>query len=283
MKILVTGATGFIGAPLVFYFQQKGHEVLTLSLSKDPNQFWDLDSVPSLESLDVVIHLAGEPLSLSYWSKKKKEKIYQSRVFGTRSLVEILSKQKSPPKIFISASAVGIYGDQKDTLLNEKSPLGSGFLSKVCIDWEKEGKVLERLNVRTVQARFGVVLGEGGGILEKILPLYRWHLGAVLGTGLQWMSWIEREDLIRAIDHIIHSNLKGAVNVCSPHPVTQRAFSEKVAKKVQSCQFLRLPGPLLKIILGDMAREMILPSIRVFPLKLLESGFSFNKPFLIIY
>lgn len=280
MRILISGASGFIGAPLSSYLSSKGHIVVPLS----HDQLIGLDSSfssgskDSYEGFDVVVHLAGEPLSFARWGKHKKEKIYWSRVEGTRALAEMLSSLQTPPKVFISASAIGIYGDRGEEKLDEKSSVGFGFLSRLCRDWESASAPLKKRGIRTIQTRFGVVLGKGGGALAKLVPLYRLGLGASLGTGLQWMSWIALDDLIRAIEFVIDSNIQGPVNFVSPHPIRQEAFSRSLANYLHRPHFFKIPAFILRFLLGEMAEEMLLASARVIPNQLLDSGFLFIYP-----
>lgn len=282
MRILISGASGFVGAPLSSYLIAQGHEVKALAHSRRPDTiFWDpekeIADIDSFQGFDAVIHLAGEPLSFSRWSESKKEKILKSRVDGTLFLASLLCKSGKPPKIFISASAVGFYGDRGEELLDESKSGGSGFLANVCEKWEKASRIMEDCGARTVNTRFGIVLGNGG-VLRKILPLYRWGLGAVLGNGRTWMSWISLNDLIRAMGHLLSSDLKGAVNFVSPQPVRQEIFSHTLARLLSRPCLLKAPAPILRFFLGDMANGMLLSSANVLPVKLLNSGFSFENP-----
>lgn len=282
MRILISGASGFIGAPLVSFLSSQGHEVVTLSRSlRQGSVFWDPERslVPFqfLEGFDAVIHLSGEPLSISRWTKKKKDRISKSRAEGTSFLSDILGSFDVPPKIFICASAVGFYGDRREELLDEESPEGVGFLPSVCLKWEEACGSLKRQGTRVVNTRFGVVLGKGGA-LRKIETFYKCGLGATLGTGRQWMSWIALDDLLQGMEHVLHSDLEGPVNFVSPNPIRQEAFSRLLAKTLHRPHVLKIPARLLRLVLGDAAKEMLLPSVRVNPSKLLKSGFTFKSP-----
>lgn len=287
VRILVSGASGFVGGPLVSFLSSCGFSVSQLvrvpisssrcSISWDPEAGEANRS--DFENFDVVIHLAGEPLTLSRWSVQKREKILQSRTVGTMFLSHLLSTVRNPPRLFISASAIGYYGDRGEETLDEESGPGSGFLSSVCSAWEKGSFAIQARGARVVQTRFGMVLGPGGGALKKMLPAYRLGLGGKLGSGKQWMSWVHRDDLIRAIAHIIQDeSLKGPVNIVSPYPVRQEEFSSILAQLLHRPHFFRIPAWALRLTLGIMAKEMILASTRVECAKLLASNFSFVYP-----
>lgn len=285
MRILISGASGFIGAPLSFHFTAQGHEVvrLTRSLSQNPRAIsWDPEKGRAnrelFEGFDAVIHLAGDPLSLARWDEAKKNTIFGSRVNGTRFLCSILSSLKDPPRVFVSASAIGIYGNRGEEMLDEKSSPGSGFLSRVCTAWEASSQLLEDLGIRVIHTRFGMVLGSGGGSLSKMLPIYKWGLGSVLGTGRQWMSWISLPDLVHAIDHVITFDMRGAVNFVSPDAIRQEDFSRMLARLLYRPHVGKIPAFVLRMCLGEVADELILSSAHVLPTKLLESGFLFKYP-----
>ncbi len=240
MKVGITGSHGTIGKELVPFLQEKGYEVVSL-----PRRNADLADI------DVVINLAGSSLFGS------KEKIYTSRVETTKSLVEGMKK---PPKLFISASAVGYYG--------------SGFLAKVCRAWEAEA---EKAACPKVLLRIGVVLTPKGGALKMMLMPFRLGLGAILGTGEQWMSWISMQDLLSVILFVIENEtVRGPVDAVSPNPVTNKQFSLWLAKKLNRPCFLRMPAWVLRLFLGELADDMLLKSTKVYPKKLLSAGFVFK-------
>lgn len=287
MRILISGASGFVGAPLSTHLKAQGHEVISLVRhpTSDPKAIlWNPEEKKadssSFNGFDAVIHLAGDPLSFSRWSPAKKEKIFQSRVEGTRFLSSLLSSVKKPPRIFIAASAVGIYGDRGEEMLDESSSLGENFLSHVCREWEAAVWPLENLGVRVAKTRFGMVLGRHGGALSKMLPIYRWGLGSTLGNGKQWMSWIALPDLISAMSHVLTNNLKGPINFVSPHAARQKAFSKTLAHLLKRPHVGKIPACILRMYLGTVADELILASAHVTPSKLLASGFSFKYPML---
>jgi uncharacterized protein (TIGR01777 family) len=266
----------------------QGHTIVKLVRSKpraaderqwDPEAGWAVRE--AFEGFDAVIHLAGEPLTLGRWSTKKKQKILYSRTVGTWLLAHILSSLPQPPKVFISASAFGFYGDRGEEMLDEESARGNGFLPTVCSEWEGASQALRDRGTRTIQTRFGIVIGPAhsrGGMLHKMLLPYRLGLGATLGTGMQWVSWIALHDLICAMEHILQSHLEGPVNFVSPHPVRQKEFSKTLAQLLARPAWLRIPAPALKFILGQTAEELLLASARVAPVKLLDSGFTFKYP-----
>jgi len=289
-RILISGATGFIGKPLADYFLAKGHQVVKLVRSENLDAtadaiFWNPDAGKAIkghfERFDAVIHLAGEPV-MGRWTRRKKQKILYSRTVGTWFLAQILAQLFQPPQFFLSASAIGIYGDRGEEILTEESEAGRGFLATVCCEWEKASKAIESRGIRTVRARFGMVLGPHGGALQKMALPYKLGLGGRLGSGKQWISWVAREDLIRAIDHcFLTEMLEGPVNIAAPRSVRQEDFSKTLAELLNRPSAVPLPAWFLRLIFGGMADEVLLSSARVEPVKLLESGFSFHYPLLI--
>lgn len=284
-RILVSGASGLIGEPLTLFLQSHGHSIVRLVRPGDPRTpnsiLWDpekkLASLSDFEGFDAVIHLAGEPLSLSRWNRAKKEKIMNSRKEGTSFLVHLIRSVKTPPKVFLSASAVGFYGDRGDELLTEESGKGEGFLADVCEAWEKASQPLASIGVRVIQARFGMVLGQDGGALKKMIIPFRLGLGGTFGSGHQWVSWIALDDLISAIDHLLfHSDLHGAVNLVSPYLVRQNEFAQILSQCLHRKTFLWVPAFVLRLIFGEAADGLILASARVSPDKILASNFAFR-------
>ena len=287
MRILISGASGFIGAPLCSYLLSRGHDIAKLvrhvPLSSQEIQ-WDPGqgkaSKASFEGFDAIIHLSGEPLSLTRWTSKKKREILYSRTVSTWFLSQIVSSLCSPPKVFISASAVNFYGDRGEELLDETAPPGQSFLSSVCMEWEKASQAIANRGARTLQTRFGLVIDSHGGIMKKMRPLYHLGLGALFGTGEQWISWISLADLLHAMDFLLHSSLEGPILLVSPHPVRQKEFSQTLAHLLCRPVYLKIPSWILSCAFGQAAKELLLTSIRAVPSQLLSAGFSFKYPHL---
>ena len=273
-RVLVTGASGFLGSFLVSFLPKEGYFVEPLK-RESYILAGDLLSKESLEGCYAVIHLAGESLSRGFWTKKKREEILKSRVEGTQKLTKLLSQLKNPPKVFISASAVGYYGDREEAL-TEESEAGSDFLSCVCQKWEQAAasNCLEEKGVRVVFARFGYILSCKGGMLKALRLVFRFGLGGRIGSGLQFMPWIALEDVGRSLCHILETPvLKGPVNIVSPNPVTQIVFAKTLSSLLKRPCFFGIPKWAL---LGKKAKALMLPSLKVFPLKLEETGFTFQ-------
>lgn len=283
MKLLVSGASGFIGSCVVSYLQSYGHKILRLVRSNpsDGDVLWQpsksqMDRLP--EGLDGVIHLAGESIA-GRWTRDKKRRIYDSRVQGTRFLSERLAAMEHRPNVFICASAVGYYGHQRDAVLTETTPPGVGFLSSVCREWEAAGQPAQQAGIRTVHLRLGMVLAAHGGALARMLPAFKMGLGGKLGNGRQWISWISLMDVIRIIDFALHTeSLDGPINAVSPEPVQNHAFTHTLGHTLHRPTILPIPAPLLRLVFGEFAKETLLASTRAIPEKLLNCGFSFEHP-----
>ncbi len=285
MKILISGASGLIGTHLIPTLKAKGHEVYKL-VRKTPKSSdeiqWDAEKGFSeteqakLENFHAVIHLAGDNVASENWSDEKKRKIKDSRVVGTRVLVDALKQAKNPPKIFVSASAVGFYGDRKDEILTEDSAPGEGFLTDVCTAWEDEIKKAEEFS-RVVFLRIGVVLAKDGGALEKMVTPFKFGVGGTVGSGKQWMSWIALDDLIKIIHFSLENeNLRGAVNAVAPNPVTNREFTETLGKVLHRPTVLPVPAFAIKLLFGEMGETLLLQGTRVLPKKLADANFDFQ-------
>jgi uncharacterized protein (TIGR01777 family) len=293
MKVLLTGATGFIGKKLATRLFQEQHSLVVLSRKAKsvaealgiPCQVYEWDSLRSkvpdeaLKGVDAVIHLAGESIAGARWSDSKKRKIRDSRVFGTAHLMDSISSMSEPrPKVILCASAVGLYGDRGDEVLNEDSAAGSGFLSEVCQQWEKESLGRQIPGVRQVAVRTGLVLGRDGGALGQLLPIFRSGLGGRVGSGHQWMSWIHIDDLISIFLSLLEKpSLTGPVNAVSPNAVTNSEFSSVLGRVLNRPTFFSTPAPFLKLALGEMS-QLILGGQRVQPERLLKNGFQFQYP-----
>jgi len=286
LRILVSGGSGFIGSKLVSFLESGGHEVVCLTRSKekrDNSIYWDPKSAEvdksSFEGFDAVIHLAGKNIASGIWTKKLKNEIFLSRVRDSWLLSQILLRLEKPPKTVICASAIGIFGNRGEEKLTESSPLGSGFLAEVCKKWEEATTSIESRGVRGVHPRFGLVLSSKGGTLAKLLPIFRLGLGAILGTGKQYVSWIALDDVVYGIYHaLMTEELQGPVNFVSPNPVTNEEFSCSFAKSLNKPLFLRIGEKPLRFLLGEMAEEMFLSSVKAYPEKLLSTGYEFVYP-----
>ena len=283
-KILVSGSRGLVGSSLCAFLTAAGHEVW--HLQRDPSNAsakiigWDPQqdgkNGKEFEGFDAVVHLAGENIGNKRWSPKHKEKIFRSRCRDTWLLSHILSRLKNPPKVFLSASAIGIYGDRGSEVLTEESSYGSDFLADVCIHWEKASEILNEVGIRRCLLRFGYVLSPKGGMLRPMIPLFRLGLGGKLGSGKQIMPWIALDDVIYAIYHcIMKEEIQGPVNVVAPSPVKQVEFARTLAKALRSTAFARVPTWFLKMVLGEKADALIFRSANAEPTKLLKSGFTF--------
>ena len=280
MRILVSGASGFIGRFLVSYFSKKQWEILPLVHEMvSPEEIrWRTPAGVSLEDFDAAIHLAGEPLGFGRWSEAKRRKILFTRSSGTLEISRALAYLRRPPPVFISASGVGFYGDRGEELLHEGSAPGKGFLAHVCKEWEEGSRPIASRGSRAIQARFGMVLGEGGA-LRKMASIYRMGLGGRLSTGKQWVSWVAIADLALALDHILRTEtLHGPVNIVSPHAVRQEEFSRTLAEVLHRPAFFHLPAWVLRLRFGAFADEVLLPSAHAVPQKLNATGFHFKYP-----
>lgn len=286
MNILITGGTGFIGQELRETLLKEGHNLVIVTRSPKKyedeaasnQRFISLDDNLSteMEKCDAVINLAGENIFGQRWSDEVKQRIYDSRIKTTRSLVEAMEKVEKKPSVFVSASASGIYGDQEDTILNEEHEVANDFLAKVCIDWETESQKANKLGVRVVNPRIGIVFEEGGGALEKMIPPFKFFVGGPIGDGKQYMSWIHRTDLINAlIFPIENEEMVGAYNVCSPNPATMNEVSETLGGVMNRPSFFRVPKFVLDIAFGEAAQP-ITASIRMQPKQLKVHGFEFR-------
>lgn len=287
MKILISGSTGFLGKALVPFLTTGGHQISRLvrkaPRSEEQAAVWDPEKrimdTGHLEGLDAVIHLAGENLGKGRWSRRKKARIRSSRADGTRFLCEALSALANPPKVIVSASAIGYYGNRGDRILNEDSEPGSGFLADVCREWEGATEPARQSGIRVVNLRIGVVLSPAGGALAQMLPPFQAGAGGVLGSGRQYISWISIDDLAGIIEYVIKDErLAGPVNAVAPHPVTNREFTKTLGKVLGRPTVMSIPAFAARIALGEAADEVLLASARVEPQKLMASDYSFRYP-----
>ena len=285
MNILVSGSTGFIGSSLVPHLASVGHDVTRLVRrdlgSEEPEVHWDpaagtIES-SALEGLDGAVHLAGES-AVGRWTARKKARILESRTTGTRLLCQALADLDPPPRALVCASGLDFYGDRGDALVSEDTGPGAGFLAEVTAAWEAATKPATDAGIRVVRARLGMVVGNGGGALSRMLPAFRLGLGGRFGGGRQHVSWLSLTDLVRVVHHIlVTDSLDGPVNVSTPMPVTNAEFARTLGLVLSRPAVLPVPALGLRLALGEMA-DMVLASVRLDPSKLVRSGFEFRYP-----
>jgi uncharacterized protein (TIGR01777 family) len=265
MNVAVTGASGFLGRRAIAELTQAGHNPHPLARNPSPE---------GLASADAVIHLAGEPVA-QRWTPAAKQRIYASRVEGTRNLVNAISNNTHRPRVLVCASAIGIYGSRGDEMLKEDSPPAEDFLARVVVDWEKAAQSAEALGIRVVSLRFGVVLGKGGA-LSKMLPPFKLGIGGRLGSGKQWTSWIHIDDAVNLILFALENGqVRGAINATAPNPVTNAQFTRELARVLRRPAIFPVPPFALRLIFGEMA-GVVLASQRVLPAAAQAAGFEFR-------
>ena len=282
LRLLISGSTGLIGRRLVAARRAAGDEVVRLVRKATPaadEVVWNPGGEGALNSVtvsgfDAVIHLAGESVA-GLWTERKKRRIKDSRVKGTAVLARALAGVEQPPPVFVCASGINFYGDRGDAVVDETTPRGSGFLPDVCATWESAAAPLQGRS-RIVQLRIGVVLAPEGGMLGTMLPLFRRGLGGSVGDGRGYVSWVTLDDLVRVVGLALQKQeLAGPVNVCTPNPVTQAAFTQALAAAVGRPAWIRVPGWAARLLLGQMADETVLGSVRAMPRRLLDAEFRF--------
>jgi uncharacterized protein (TIGR01777 family) len=281
MKIVVAGGTGFLGTPLVERLAKRGDDVVVLTRSGRGLE-WHPPAQGSwsgeVASADVVINLAGENVGGGRWSQSRKQRLVSSRLDATHALVEAMRVSPGKPRTFISASAVGYYGLLGDEIADETSPRGRGFLAELTEKWEAAAREAEPF-ARLVILRFGVVLDDSGGALAKMLLPFRFGIGGPIGSGKQWMSWIDREDTLRAIEWAIDNpTARGIYNVTAPTPARNRDFAKALGRAIHRPAVLPTPALPLRILFGDMAGEVLLGGQRVAPARITGEGFTFRHP-----
>lgn len=280
MKIVIAGGTGFIGQTLAARLVQRGDDVAVIS--RDPSKVrtgrgigWDATS--AISSADAIVNLAGENIG-ARWSVERKRRIMDSRVRATSQLVDAMKREPQRTRTFVSASAVGYYGPRGDEVLDESAPNGSGYLAEVTRRWEELAHEADAI-ARVVIARFGVVLAKDGGALQKLLLPFRLGVGGPVGNGRQWMSWVDRDDVIAFIEWALdHASVRGTYNVTSPQAVTNGDFTRVLGRTVHMPAFLPVPPFALRLVFKDMADETLLSGQRVVPKRAAGEGFEFRYP-----
>ena len=283
MHVAITGSHGLIGRELTPFLTTGGHRITALvrgeaspgQVSWDPNA--DSFDASALDGVDGVVHLAGENIAAARWTEAHKQRVLQSRVHPTRVLCEGLTRLRSPPRVLVSASAIGLYGDRGDEILDEDSSSGNGFLARVAREWEAATEPAAAAGIRVVQVRFGVVISPKGGALAKILTPFKMGGGGVIGSGRQHWSWISLDDAAGAIHHaLLTDSVCGPVNVVAPDPVTNATFTKTLGRVLSRPSIARVPGWAARIAFGEMADELLLASTRVRPTRLLDSAYEFR-------
>lgn len=290
-RYLLSGASGMLGSALRRGLAARNYAVLQLVRRQPatPNEFqWNPIGAPAisnpeaLEDLTAAIHLSGANLANHRWSARYKKELIESRVESTRSLSATLARLRRPPQLLMVASAIGIYGNRGEELLDETSALGTGFLADLCRRWEEASRPAARAGIRVIHLRFGVVLATGGGALGKMLPWFRFGLGGKLGDGRQYMSWITLPDVVSALLFLVDQpGASGSYNITAPNPVTNAQFTRMLATQLHRPALFSVPAFALRVGLGEMANEGLLASTRAYPARLMAAGFQFAYPNLV--
>lgn len=285
LKVAVTGASGFLGSELTALLRSGGHEVIPLvrRAPSDDAIYWDPTrgeiELEKLEGVDAVVHLAGESIAGGRWTPSRKAAIRDSRVMGTKVIAQALAQLRQPPKVLVSASAIGFYGDRGDEVLDEGSAAGTGFLAEVCQAWEAAADPARRAGIRVVHMRTGIVLSPRGGALAQMLLPFQMGAGGVIGSGRQWMSWIALSDLVAAFYAAIFlEGLEGPVNATAPNPVTNAEFTRTLGKVLGRPTILPMPEAAVRLVFGELGDALLLEGARVLPSKLDANGFEFAYP-----
>jgi uncharacterized protein len=287
MKIAIAGGTGFVGKALTSYLEKQGHDIYILTRKPRAStndrihyiEWLTPESQPEkyISSIDAFINLAGEPINSGRWTERQKQRIINSRLSATRAVLELIRKLDKKPQVLINASAIGIYGTSWNEVFTESSTkTGSDFLARTVIVWEEEAKKAEQLGIRTVLARFGMILGKEEGALPRIVLPYKLFIGGTVGSGDQWLSWVHIKDVVRSIEFILNNeNISGAVNITAPHPTKMKEFGQTISKVLHRPHWLPVPDFALRLLLGEMS-ILVLEGQRVFPEKLQKFRFNFS-------
>jgi uncharacterized protein len=288
MKIAIAGSSGLIGSAFLASVEDDGVEVTRLvrgspkagEIEWHPNQ--DAIEPTKLEGFEAIVNLAGENVAEGRWTDEKKKKIHDSRVHGTHLISEAIAKVVNKPRVFLCASATGIYGDRPEETLHEHSESGGGFLAGVCREWEKATEPAAKAGVRVVNLRFGPVLAPHGGMMEKMLTPFKMGLGGKIGSGKQYISWVAIDDVVGAMRLSLQDeSIRGPLNVVSPNPVTNEEFTKTLGDVLSRPTMMAVPAFAARLAFGEMADEMLLASQRVIPKRLNDAGFKFQYPHLV--
>ena len=285
-RILVSGASGLVGSALIPSLKSAGARIARLvrpgsapTNNEEERIPWDPShtvSPDAVSGFDAVVHLAGESI-VGRWTESKKARIRNSRIPATTNLARALAQAKNKPEVFLSASAIGYYGNRGDDVLTEESSFGDGFTADLAREWEAASAAASAAGIRTVQMRIGIVMGRAGGALPKMLPAFKMGVGGRLGDGLQWMSWVDVNDVVGAIHHLLRSDLlQGPVNLVSPKPVRNAEFTKILGNVLSRPTIFPMPAFAARLAFGQMADELLLASQRVEPAKLISSGYPFR-------
>ncbi len=284
MRILMTGGTGFIGVALAEHLVANGHQLIILTRQGRTDTgsiryVGSLDAIPADAVIDGVVNLAGASLAERRWTRRYKREILDSRLGVTRDLVALIERLQRKPDVLVSASAIGYYGHHGDEILTEDGPVTDGFASDLCHQWEALAAQAQEQGVRVCLARLGVVLDRGGGAMEQMARPFRLGVANWLGDGRQWLSWIHRRDVVAALALLLErSDLAGPFNLTAPEPVTSRGFCDVMTRHCRTFITAPVPGPVMRLMVGEMADELLLRGQRVVPEKLLAAGFRFEFP-----
>lgn len=287
MRILITGGTGFIGARLCRVLTQAGHQLAVYSrqpskvhacCGAEVEALADLSELSGVDAFDAVINLAGESIAAKRWSPTRKQALLDSRLLTTQKLLDEMGNMSKPPSCLINASAVGFYGDQGDTDVDETTAPVDDFGHQLCQQWEQLATRAEALGVRVCIVRIGLVIGRDGGFLEKMLPPFKLGLGGRFGSGQQWMSWVHRDDLVRMMIWLLeHQECSGVYNATAPYPVRNKDFTNILARKLKRPALLPMPSFVASALFGEMA-GLLLTGQRVLPRRITEAGFKYKYP-----
>ncbi len=291
MRIAVTGSTGLIGSMLCRILAEAGHDIIHLVRDARNTTTYDrchwiptagIQQLDKCQQLDAVVNLAGRSIGQSRWSVREKRLLRESRVAATSILASQLASLAQPPHTFVSASAIGIYGNRGDEIVTEESETGQDFLAQLASQWEQACLPLSNIGARVVHARLGIVLSPAGGALKKLYPIFRFGLGGPLGSGKQFWSWVSLNDVVRAMNFLlVNPDCVGPFNISAPKPVTNGEFTRKLASAMHRPAAIRVPAPVLRMALGEMADGMLLSSCRALPQRLVNQGFQFTHPTLV--